>query len=125
MRRGQPRSQGLSSSRPQLQGAGRGETLGTRLTDYACEMSNHLYSSLGWHVITKCDSYFYYKCDRYYKVRRLYYKVQQVFTKFDDYYRVRQRNDPDVLISLPYCNALAFVFDYHVVIHVVSELVNM
>ena len=53
--------------------------------------------------ITKGDSFFIAKCDRYYNVWKLYYKVRQVLqsvtillqsatgiTKCDDYYKVRE-----------------------------------
>ena len=57
-------------------------------------------------VVTKCDSYFITKCDKfYYKVRQVLQSVTVLLqsatgiTKCDDYYKVRQ-NTPSVVLAL-------------------------
>ena len=37
-----------------------------------------VYYKVRWTVITNCDTFFITNCDRYYKVRWIYYKLRQV-----------------------------------------------
>ena len=66
-------------------------------TSVITKCDSYFYYKVRWSVITKCDSFFITKCDKcYYKVRQVLQSVIILLqsatgiTKCDDYYKVRQ-----------------------------------
>ena len=66
-------------------------------TSVITKCDSFFYYKVRWSVITKCDSFFITKCDKcYYKVRQVLQSVTILLqsatgiTKCDDYYKVRQ-----------------------------------
>ena len=73
-------------------------------TSVITKCDSFFYYKVRWSVITKCDSFFITKCDKcYYKVRQVLQSVTILLqsatgiTKCDDYYKVRQYRRAPVL----------------------------